>query len=301
MFTQDAQAGLDHIKNWKVREEARKASRANQPQRGDFESSYMQWEKGDQTVRFVGNFFTAGHHYIGNGGKLSYLKLFDDTAFDKKAEKHIGKKIVCANWDFEKSEHIWEGPCIICQLNNIARAIMRSPQYKTQSTDDQARWQALKSKTGVKTEHNWNAIARGKPDLKAYLMATLNNELFGSLMTSVHAKWEPRYFAGIEDGVDVCVNLAEAEGGKIKYSAALAINGVQVALSPLTDDEKSWALHNLADRFGPARVLDQNLIRSLLLPQWQTILPTEEEQKESAASAAPAVSADSSKKKKGPF
>ena len=140
----------------------------------------------------------------------------------------------------------------------------------------------------------------------------MGNELFDSLITNVHTKWEPRYFAGAEEGVDVSIVVSETSG-KWKYSAALAINGDRVAMTPLTEEEKQWPLHNLSDRCGQSRIPDMALVRALMMTQWQAILPevtavTKPEAPTPAATPAattPAPAATTAlatgKGKKGPF
>ena len=122
---------------------------------------FYQWVD-DQIIRLASDFVTTKIHWINNGLQGNKLKLYDDSVFK---EGKLPPNINCANWDIREEKRKATGGCIICKLNSIARAIIKS-EGNSMSRDDKEEMENLKRKTDDRTLYRFNGIVRGLSGMK---------------------------------------------------------------------------------------------------------------------------------------
>ena len=247
---------MDHFK--KMQEQ--KTQRAQ----GTGDSMFYQWTD-EQIVRLIGDFIQTKIHWI-NNGMGQKVKLYGDSIF---SEKKLPVNINCANWDI-KEEKRKDGGCIVCKLNNIARAMLRS-EGNSMSKEERDEIDNLKRKTDDRTQYRFNGIVRG---FKGVKLLSCGNDLLNEI-GQVQKSYQPKIISSMEEGVDI--RIARTKGvNQTTYSASIVLlAGASAAITPLTAEEKEWKLIDLYDFCG--KLPDQKVLLDLLDPKWKDLIVASED------------------------
>lgn len=244
---------LDHFK--KMQEQRNNKQFSN-------EGIFYQWTD-EQIIRLVGDFITTHIHWI-NNGLNQRIKLYPDSVFSGKLPPNIN----CANWDI-KEEKRKQGGCVICKLNSIARAMLKS-EGASMSKEEREEVENLKRKTDDRTLYRFNGIVRGSKGIK---LLSCGNDLLNEI-TVVQKSYQPRIVSSPEDGVDIRVSRTKTSN-QTKYSASIVLAGATVAVSPLTEEEKIWKMIDLFDFCG--KLPDQDALLANLDSKWKDLITANEE------------------------
>lgn len=244
-----------------------KAAQAKRESKNSGGNIFHQWKSGDQIIRLSGDFITTKTYWLSKSN-FNSLDLFDESAFE--GEDRIPKIINCANWNIE-TEKFEESGDVLFQLNKIARELLKESASLTE--EQKKEYTLLKKRTDASTQYRWNILDRDEPkdeegNLKGFQVASIGFDLFESLI-SIHEDYSPASFTSNEDGIDIKVTKGETNG-RIKYRATPCLKRGSMVISPLTEEELALPLVNLMDICG--KQVDQKLVASKLLPNWQDLL-----------------------------
>lgn len=257
---------LDHLKKIKE-EQAKAAARRNGASNNVNRSIWHNWRSGDQIVRFVGDFIITKTYWLPKSN-FNPIALFPESAFE--GENAIPKIMNCSNWNIDE-EKFEENGDVLFLLNKIARDVLKCASSLDEDT--KTKFDYLKKRTDPNTYYRWNIIDRDEPtddqgNVKEYQIASIGYELFESLL-SIHDDYQPSSFTSIDEGIDIKVTKAD-NNGRTKYRAAPVLKRGSISVTPLTDEEKAWQINNLKEICG--RQIDQDLVFSKLLPEWQDLI-----------------------------
>jgi hypothetical protein len=229
-------------------------------------------EREEHILRLVGDFFITKKHWIGPS-KFNDYPLYDDEEFD--GEDPLPNQITCNDCDDEGKAV--DGGCPICQLNANVRNILRSKEAESLEEGAKRDLENLRKKSMPKTHCYINVIDRNDPDYakdgNGYKIADFNKSIItgiGSIVKDI----EPDDIAGIEDGCDIKITKV-GNGTDAKYTVSLVLERASVKRTPLTDEEKSWDLHDLKAICG--KKIDANLLRDRLADEPKSLLEGEDE------------------------
>ena len=199
-------------------------------------------EREERIIRLVGDFFITKKHWIGSS-KFNDYPLYDDSEFD--GEDPLPNQITCNDVDDEG--RAFDGGCPICKLNASVRSILRSKDAESLEEGTKRDLENLRKKTMPKTHCYINVIDRSDPDYakdgNGYKIADFNKSIItgiGSIVKDV----EPDDIAGVDTGVDIKITKV-GNGTEAKYTVSLVLERAMVKKTPLTEEEKSWELHDL--------------------------------------------------------
>ena len=204
-------------------------------------------EREERIIRLVGDFFITKKHWIGSS-KFNDYTLYEDEEFD--GEDPLPNQITCN--DVDEDGKAIDGGCPICQLNANARNILRSKEAETLEEGAKRDLENLRKKTMPKTHCYINVIDRSDPDYakdgNGYKIADFNKSIItgiGSIVKDV----EPDDISGVDSGCDIKITKV-GNGTEAKYTVSLVLERASVKRTPLTEEEKSWELHDLKNICG---------------------------------------------------
>ena len=280
---------LDHITKIKSQNDAEQ----QKSQRRSQGNIWHNWHDGDQTVRFVGDFIVNRIFWL-TPSPYNPVKLFDDSAFE--GENALPKIINCVNWDIANEKEVDNG-CVISKLNKIARDVLKSSSSLDE--DDTKDFKDLRDKTNFSTNYRWNILDRDNPldpegSPAEYKICSLSYSLFNEV-AAIHEEYAPADFTSVENGLDIKINKSGGgKAGVVKYRAQAVISGASLKVTPLTEEEQKFDLLKLEDICG--KQVDQDLVRSKLLPKWKDLLDAYENEGQNAT-----TSTDETSTGKSPF
>jgi len=107
------------------REQERREAERGTKLTGSFPKTdnWFKWEKGEHTIRLVGDFIITHNHWIGPSA-FNSLKLYDEKLF--VGDDKMPYQINCSNWDIEEEKDHKNGECVICKIRKIAGDILYS-------------------------------------------------------------------------------------------------------------------------------------------------------------------------------
>ena len=204
-------------------------------------------EREERIIRLVGDFFITKKHWIGSS-KFNDYTLYEDEEFD--GEDPLPNQITCN--DVDDDGKAIDGGCPICQLNANVRNILRSKEAETLEEGAKRDLENLRKKTMPKTHCYINVIDRSDPDYakdgNGYKIADFNKSIItgiGSIVKDV----EPDDISGVDSGCDIKITKV-GNGTEAKYTVSLVLERASVKRTPLTEEEKSWELHDLKSICG---------------------------------------------------
>jgi hypothetical protein len=264
------------------------------PERGNFPSFkgvFHQWKESDNIIRLVGDFLEVKTHFVSPNPKRGERGLCQAKAF--QGNNRIPQTVNCLDWDIEKEEARPKKVCPFCMLNNIARlALKESP-----TPDEKKFFENLKQIAYARTALKWHLIDRDDPFV---LRVENGNEIkvkglkIGTVGTEAWKDIEGIFtqcgfdISDPEEGIDICVTKVSA--AKTAYSAKAVLEGrpPTVKITPLTDEEKGWALYDLKAICG--KQVDIDMLMDALHGDLRELLDlnTDEAGKEPAQEPPPA-------------
>ena len=204
-------------------------------------------EREERIIRLVGDFFITKKHWIGSS-KFNDYTLYEDEEFD--GEDPLPNQITCN--DVDEDGKAIDGGCPICQLNANVRNILRSKEAETLEEGAKRDLENLRKKSLAKTHCYINVIDRSDPDYakdgNGYKIADFNKSIItgiGSIVKDV----EPDDISGVDSGCDIKITKV-GNGTEAKYTVSLVLEKATVKRTPLTDEERSWELHDLKSICG---------------------------------------------------
>lgn len=212
---------------------------------------FFTFQEGDNNIRLADNFFEVYAHFIAPVPNRNDRGFADAEAF--KGDDRIPKMINCIDWDTEKEMWTGKHECPICKLSQISKKISNDPDC---SADEHKFFAELQSSARARRSIKWNIIDRNDPfitendeKVKGYKIASIGIEAFRDIQGI--AEQTGLDINGTDDGCDIIVT--KSKGGRWEYSARVAMTNdrpPQVAMTPLTNEEREMKLHDLKEICG---------------------------------------------------
>lgn len=264
--------------------------------RSNIRDIFFDFDAGDNRIRLAGEFLEVKTHFIAPAPKRNDRGLCQAESF--KGDDRIPMVINCPDWDVENEIHRGTHNCPICKLNRIAGAIL---DEKPEESEKEF-FKNLASATRQRTVLKWNVIDRNNPYVTR-MDGDDEEKIFGFKIASIGMEayndiegiFEQTGcdIADDEEGCDIIVT--KQKKARWEYSAKVAMTKdkpPQVAMTPLTDEERAAERHRLLDRCGrqtePQAIVDalHGDLRDLL--ELNPDEPEEEVAETPAPKAAPA-------------
>jgi hypothetical protein len=243
--------------------------------KGNFPKKTGLWvnlDPGENRVRLGGNVVVCERHYVVDLVAPEALKSQGDQ------KPPLSKNITCLNWDINNQQPIDTELhcCAVCDLRTAAN-ILRDEAKKAEKKEDEENMKKLSGKAYARSRYSWDAIDRENPEIKttqpngdeveAKGWKILNLGKEGTEAIEELAKQYPQ-IADEDEGCDIVVS--KHKSNRITYGASFDLDGPNIALSPLTDEEKEMEkidlLRYVASHVSP-RLVFQNL-----KPEYQEII-----------------------------
>jgi len=233
---------------------------------------WVQLEEGDNVVRLGGNVAVCERHYIKD--------LVSADALKPKGEERaaVSTNVTCMNWDIDNQSRSEEELhcCPICDLR-LASNIRRKEAKESEDQDLEKKMKEISGKSFPRSRYSWDAISRADPIVKTkdpdgneteglgWKILNLGTE--GTEAIEALAKQYPQ-IADPDEGCDVVVS--KHQGTRITYGAAFALDGPNIKVTPLTDEEKGMAPLDLI-RYIASHMSPRTLFESLK-PAYQELI-----------------------------
>lgn len=228
---------------------------------------FMNFRDGDNPVRLVGNIEEVRYHYVGMPKDKLLQSIAEPNYLDRNNPDNIPAMVACLDWDVENQVEKEDKKCPYCA---IQREMFRRVRKEALSEEQVKVYKTLSQQMRVQSSNKVNCIDRRDPyvtkkdgdvetKVKGYKIASFGSRAMESLASIFKAT--KRDLASIEDGIDLIVNKSN-KSGNTSYSIVPVISGTSMKISPLTEEERSWQMHNVKI-FGGTYVPVDKMIRAL--------------------------------------
>lgn len=215
----------------------------------------------EHILRLVGEIVVLRKHWIGSS-PFNPVKLYDDDEFT--GEDKLPMQINCNNWDSDE-ECAKDNGCPICLVHNAANTILHSKDAEELPQSAKTELENIRKKSSFRTRGYVNVIDRNNPEIgdgeKGYKIAELNSDIINGLAVLVK-DLDPIDITSIEDGIDIKITKT-GSGTNTKYTVSPVLKSGAIKTTPLTDEEKSWELHNIKTICG--KHLDKDMLFDRML------------------------------------
>ena len=242
---------------------------------------------GDNRIRLVGDFVEVQQHFLSGSSIYKKRGVCPKEAFDVNNPAKIPTIIHCPDWNVEKQEWRKDRSCPLCAINRLAFKMRDNPRL---SDAEKEEWKAAGLDCYVKPSLTWNVIDRAdpsyvnvKPDgseekVRGYKIGTFpasKSKTGRSLCESVLNIYRlcNMDISDPDSGIDIIITKTSV-GNSTNYTAMQAMDGMTVAVTPLTDEERGWPTHDLVrigSRSTPAYLILDNMFPDLhqkLMDNW---------------------------------
>ena len=239
---------------------------------------FFNFKKGSNRVRLVGPFMQVRTHFIAPNMKLKDKGFVSQEALDNK---EVQSMINCPDWDCEKD--VWKETktCPICRIKDRAwKKVNAAKAAGAKLTeDDKKRLELIIERAKPRRVLKWNIIDRSDPYARevgengvekkvlSYKIATIGAEATKDI-NSIHEAVKVDITDPVT-GIDIDIEKDDS-GARVSYSVRIAMNGMDVVKSPLTEQEKVLAPHNLGQVCG--RQPDVAKLEMALRPEYKAML-----------------------------
>lgn len=203
-------------------------------------------EREERIIRLAGDFYLSKKHWIGDSVFNNY-ELFSPESFE--GDDKLPMQITCNDWDDESEKYNKNGGCTICRVRNAVDSILRSEDAKQLDEETLKNLDNMRKKCFTKTHGYINIIDRTDTEYlknnpeNGYKIADFNNAIITGI-SEIAASLEGRDIASPDEGVDIKITKI-GNGTETKYNVSLVLEKGTVKVTPLTDVERSWELHDL--------------------------------------------------------
>lgn len=212
-----------------------------------------QWgnvEYGENRVRLGGVFIMTGQHFVEKLMQSQFMRSKQQGA-DNKGK--FSKSMTCLNWNIDQEKSVSDEYkcCAICDLRTAARKAEKDAKdSKTLTAEEKeklmAQFSTISGESVPKTRYLWPAIMRADPNVtieeengakrecigwKVLNLPKEANEGIEKLLKQYPKLIDP------DEGVDIIIT--KTKGKRTSYTVGFALNGINIAMTPLTDEEKA--------------------------------------------------------------
>jgi hypothetical protein len=233
---------------------------------------WVQLEDGDNKVRLGGNVAVCERHYVKD--------LVSAEAMRPKGESRadVSANVTCMNWDTDNQGKSEEEVhcCPICDLRSASNIKLKEAK-ESGDEDSEKKMKELSGKSFARSRYSWDAISRKDPLVKtkdgdgneteemAWKILGLGTE--GTEAIEALCKQYPQ-LADEDEGCDIVIS--KHQGTRTTYGASFALDGPNIAVTPLTDEEKEMKDLNLV-RYIASHMSPRTLFQSLK-PSYQELI-----------------------------
>jgi len=233
---------------------------------------WVQLEDGDNKVRLGGNVSVCERHYVKELVSTEAMRAKGDSRAD------VSANVTCMNWDTDnqgKSEEELHC-CPICDLRSASN-IKRKEAKESGDEDAEKKMKELSGKSFARSRYSWDAISRKDPLVKtkeadgseteeiAWKILGLGTE--GTEAIEALCK-QYRQLADTDEGCDIVIS--KHQGTRTTYGASFALDGPNIAVTPLSDEEKAMKDLDLV-RYITSHMSPRKLFESLK-PAFQELI-----------------------------
>ena len=256
-------------------EKAKAATGGGGGHRRPFSSKEGLWislVNGDNEVRLGGNVAVCERHYIKDLVSAEALKSSGEQ------RSAVNANTTCMNWDIEgqtKSEEELHC-CPVCDLR-VAANMKRQEAKDAGDEDQEKKMKELSGKSYARARYSWDAISRADPIVetkdaegnveknpgwKILNLGKEGTEAIEALANQYSQLADP------EEGCDIVISRHKSN--RITYGASFALEGPNIKVSPLTEEEMAMEKIDLI-RFVANHVSPRVLFESLK-PAFQELI-----------------------------
>jgi len=220
---------------------------------------FHQWKDGDNIIRLVGEFIEVRTHFIAPVKNRNDRGLCRDDAFE--GDDALPQVINCPNWDIEMEKPRKQKTCPICVLNELAWAALK----ENPTPEEKKFLESLRIASAPRRNVKWNIIDRADPfvivtengqerRVLGLKIATIGMEAYND----IEAIFEQCGFdiTDPDAGIDIRV-VKGFNGTRTVYTAQACVEGLNLKQTPLTEEERALALHDLKAICGRAVDIDK--------------------------------------------
>lgn len=237
---------MDKIKRMKQRQ----ASKG-----GNFSKTtgiFHNFDQPESVIRLLGSFLQVNVHFIAPSkmAKLKSRGICPADAFDRNRDNKLPMMINCLNWDLEKEEWKKDKICPVCRLNTIAYKALKEGGL---SADDKKFFESLKADSRTNTKLKWNILDRDDPFVTQTDEDGNKTQVLGVKIANIGMQaWGDieKIFDQVgfditdsDEGIDI--KVIRTDGQKTSYSAQAVLEGRNLKVTPLTDEERELKPHDL--------------------------------------------------------
>jgi len=247
--------------------EKAKAATGGGGNRQAFSSQQGLWirlENGDNEVRLGGNVAVCNRHYVKELVSAESLKSSGE------GRPAVNANATCMNWDIEGQEKSEEELhcCPVCDLR-VAANMKRQEAKDAGDEEQEKKMKELSGKSYARARYSWDAISRADPIIETkdaegnteknpgWKILNIGKECTEAL--EALANQYPQ-LADPEEGCDVVISRHKSN--RITYGASFALDGVNIKVTPLTEEEMAMEkidlIRYVANHISP-RVLFESL------------------------------------------
>jgi len=223
---------------------------------------FFKFEDGDNVIRlFGGDLLQVKTHYIAPAPKRNDRGLCVAEAF--QGEERLPFVVNCHDWDQDAEKKKSEKTCPICKLNRIAHHALKVGGDDLTSKEKDF-LENLRRASNATTAIKWNIIDRANPNVTE-ISDSGEKEVLGLKIASFGMEaW--RDIGGIftqlevdisdpDEGCDICVKRGH-NGVRTSYKAQPVMDGMKIAQTPLTEEERALEPHDLRKICGKMTDID---------------------------------------------
>lgn len=194
-------------------------------------------EEGTYHVRLINDWVEVHTHFIGNG-KFTPVKLYPDRAFE--GENRLKKMINCVNFDPRTEIERENKKCVICRLNEVANEIIND--RNSGAGEEEINWlKDIRKETFPKTRYLFCCIDRDNPEVspgkKGIKIVEFPKKLFQQYLNLVEKNQDLDFTSQEGEAPELDIEVT-GQGKDAVYSINFVMEGRQVKLTELTDEEK---------------------------------------------------------------